>query len=72
LPTPRYLHTPLVLAENGDKLSKQTGARPVELDRPLEALQAAAAVLGIEAKGTGLAEWQAAAIAAWRVRWALP
>ena len=26
LPTPRYLHTPLVLAEGGEKLSKQTGA----------------------------------------------
>jgi len=72
LPTPRYLHTPLVLAANGEKLSKQTGARPVDLDRPLEALRAAGSVLGLEPSGTGLAEWLAAAVAAWRLRWPLP
>ena len=72
LPTPRYLHTPLVLAASGEKLSKQTGARALDLERPLEALRAAAAVLGIDPSGTGLAEWQAAAVAAWRARWPLP
>ena len=71
LPTPRYLHAPLVLAASGEKLSKQTGARPVGLERPLEALQAAGAVLGVQAKGTGLAEWLAAAVADWHARWPL-
>jgi glutamyl-Q tRNA(Asp) synthetase len=61
-----------VLAVSGEKLSKQTGARPLDLDRPLEALRAAGSVLGLQASGTGLAEWLAAAMAAWRLRWPLP
>ena len=72
LPTPRYLHAPLVLSAGGEKLSKQTGAEPLALERPLEALQAAAGVLGIDPRGTSLAEWQCAAVAAWRSRWRLP
>ena len=72
LPTPRYLHTPLVLAANGDKLSKQTGARPLGLERPLDDLRAAAAVLGLAADGTSLADFLASAVAAWRARWPLP
>jgi glutamyl-Q tRNA(Asp) synthetase len=47
LPTPRYLHTPLVLGDNGEKLSKQNGARALDLDEPLRALQASASVLGL-------------------------
>ena len=72
LPTPRYLHTPLVLAASGEKLSKQTGAEALDLARPLEALQAAAGVLGLDVRGTGLAEWLAGAVAAWRTRRPLP
>ena len=33
LPTPRYLHFPLVLAPSGEKLSKQTGAPAIEAAR---------------------------------------
>ena len=47
LPAPVYLHTPLVLGENGEKLSKQNGAQALDLDDPLAALQAAASVLGL-------------------------
>ena len=71
LATPRYLHTPLVLAGNGDKLSKQTGAKPLDLARPIEALRSAGAVLGLDAEGTTVAEWLASAVSLWRVRWPL-
>ena len=46
LPTPRYLHTPLVRTADGAKLSKQTGATPLALDDPLAALRSAGDVLG--------------------------
>ena len=47
VPTPHYLHTPLVRAADGQKLSKQNGARPLDLADPLAALRAAGAVLGL-------------------------
>ena len=71
VPTPRYLHTPLVLAANGEKLSKQTGALPLALEQPLDDLASAAAVLGLQAGGTTLADWLASAVSAWRSRWPL-
>lgn len=46
-PTPMYKHTPLVLGADGDKLSKQNGAQALDLNHPLAALNAAAAVLGL-------------------------
>ena len=69
--TPAYLHTPLVLAADGAKLSKQHGAAAVSTDSAHEALATlcrAAEVLGLP-KATGatsapqaLAFW----VAAWR------
>ena len=47
LPTPQYMHTPLVLGENGEKLSKQNGAQALDLANPLQALNQAAQALGI-------------------------
>jgi glutamyl-Q tRNA(Asp) synthetase len=47
LPTPRYLHTPLVLGTNGEKLSKQNGAQALDLSNPLQAVNQAARVLGL-------------------------
>ena len=46
---PRYLHVPLVTDERGEKLSKQTGAQPVDAAQPLQALRLAAAHLGLGA-----------------------
>ena len=67
--TPRYLHTPLVRTSDGSKLSKQTGALPLELADPLAALRAAGQVLGIAASGTQVAAWLESALAGWRARW---
>jgi len=47
LPTPLYLHTPLVRGSDGEKLSKQHGAAPLELHDPVATLGQAAAVLGL-------------------------
>ena len=47
LPTPQYLHTPLVWGANGEKLSKQNGAQALDTGLPLAALNAAAHVLGL-------------------------
>ena len=70
LPTPRYLHTPLVLAADGEKLSKQNGAVPVLVDDPAAVLCAAAAVLGLPLDaGRPVGETLAQAVSLWRARW---
>lgn len=67
LPTPAYLHTPLVLGPNGEKLSKQNGAAPLQLADPAGALAAAAEVLGLRVPAAGsTSEWLAGAVAAWQ------
>jgi glutamyl-Q tRNA(Asp) synthetase len=50
LPSPAYMHSPLVMGADGEKLSKQNGAQPLELTDPLAALNAAAHVLGLPAQ----------------------
>ena len=46
LPEPRYMHLPLALAANGQKLSKQNLAPPLSLDHPAEQLLNALCFLG--------------------------
>jgi glutamyl-Q tRNA(Asp) synthetase len=72
LPTPAYLHTPLVMAGDGHKLSKQNGARAVSTEAPLQTLADAAMHLGLPPPASGdtdcgqvLATWTAS----WQARW---
>ena len=68
--TPQYLHTPLVRAPDGEKLSKQHGAPPLDLQQPLLALAAAAAVLGLPALAQTKQTSVAQALALWCQAWA--
>ncbi len=71
LPTPRYLHLPLLLDAHGNKLSKQTGAPPVDAEHGVAALNAALGFLGLGAiSAPSPAQFWPEAIARWaRSRW---
>ena len=69
LPTPRYLHVALVLGDDGEKLSKQNGARPFDASRPLTALREAGTLLALDVGADDLSGWLAEAVARWRARW---
>ena len=69
VPTPRYLHVPVVRNANGEKLSKQTGAlavRPGDEAGAVAALRQAAGFLGLEVGDAGSLEafWRVA-VPAW-------
>jgi glutamyl-Q tRNA(Asp) synthetase len=67
LPTPRYLHTALVLGANGEKLSKQNGAQALDTSDPAAALRAAAGVLQLDALNAhSVTDLLAEAVARWR------
>ena len=51
VPTPTYLHVPVVTNSTGEKLSKQTGATALDTSRPLDALHAAAVHLELDMDG---------------------
>jgi len=62
LPTPRYLHVPVVLGPSGDKISKQNRAPPIDLAQRDRVIRAALRFLG-QPDTADLEE----AIAAWDV-----
>lgn len=69
---PRYLHTPLVNGDNGEKLSKQNGAAALDLTDPARTVRTALAALAAllpgwsPTDGASLSELLASAVAAWR------
>ncbi|MGB9992313.1 tRNA glutamyl-Q(34) synthetase GluQRS [Pseudoduganella rhizocola] len=70
LPPPRYLHVPVVLNEQGEKLSKQTGARAFDNGAPAEvllreALLPAARFLGLGVDAGSIEGFWQAAVPAW-------
>ncbi len=70
LATPSYLHVPLVLACDGEKLSKQNGAAALDLSDPIKALQEAAQTLGLPPlAAANTAEWLQGAVPQWAARW---
>jgi glutamyl-Q tRNA(Asp) synthetase len=70
LPSPEYLHAPLVMGINGQKLSKQNGATPLDVSSPTAALQQAGRMLDLpRIEALSVSEWLAAATRAWAARW---
>ena len=71
-PVPRYLHLPLVMGDNGQKLSKQNGAPGVDTSGRVDAvdiLNEAARALGLRQPGTrDVQRWLHEATAQWRAR----
>lgn len=63
VPHPSYMHTPLVRMSDGEKLSKQHGAPPLDVSHPMIALNAAATCLQLPvfdpktATSDALAQW---------------
>jgi len=69
VPTPQYLHTPLVLGANGEKLSKQNGALAIDTSTPLAARTALAhAAARLDLDTVNLGE-QSECLAAWVKQW---
>ena len=68
LQQPHYLHTPLVLAANGEKLSKQNGAQALDVSNPMLALIDAGQCLQFVCDAPSPAGWLQQAVAQWAAR----
>lgn len=70
LSTPRYLHLPVVTNAQGEKLSKQTGARPLDRNDVLGELERAWQHLGFTRLGADTREaFLQQAVTHWAARW---
>lgn len=68
LPTPRYMHVPVVTNDAGEKLSKQTGALALDLNRPIDELMFAARFLRLPiVQADSIGHFWEQAIAGWRL-----
>jgi glutamyl-Q tRNA(Asp) synthetase len=63
--TPQYMHTALVMAADGQKLSKQNGAEALDTANPLETLNMAAKVLNLTSQHTTISD----ALTVWTAQW---
>jgi len=74
-PMPRYLHVPAAVNQAGEKLSKQTGALPVDIKRKAEELARALTFLGqseTDDLAQAVANWKPELIPARRAQGAAP
>ncbi|HEX4916367.1 MAG TPA: tRNA glutamyl-Q(34) synthetase GluQRS [Limnobacter sp.] len=63
---PSYWHLPVILAEDGQKLSKQTGARALDHGTPIENLNAVWQHFGMKAPQTStVSDWLTQALGQW-------
>lgn len=70
LPLPRTLHVGLVLGPDGQKLSKQNGARAIDTTQPIRVLGDALHALGLPVPSeSALPAWLEQATASWAAAW---
>jgi glutamyl-Q tRNA(Asp) synthetase len=69
IPTPQYLHTPLVLGANGEKLSKQNGAAAIDTSTPLAARTALTLAAELLDLHTADLETENERLAGWVKQW---
>jgi len=70
-PMPRYLHVPVAVNAAGEKLSKQSGARAIDPERPAQFLPQALAFLGQSVTADldeAVANWEPARIPGTRIK----
>jgi glutamyl-Q tRNA(Asp) synthetase len=66
---PRYLHVPLVLASDGQKLSKQNGAQALDTSSPILVLSTAAKRLGLSVPSAANSRPLGESLIAWTREW---
>jgi glutamyl-Q tRNA(Asp) synthetase len=70
LPTPRFLHTPLLRDARGNKLSKSNGAPTLDVSDPHAALRTAADILGLPPSAAAASsDALQRMVQAWRLHW---